>query len=222
VNRTEGPKLAANLEEHVKDYDIDVMNLQRATRLEKKDLIEIELENGAVLRSKSVVLSTGARWRNIGVPGEAEFKNKGVAYCPHCDGPLFEGKPIAVIGGGNSGVEAAIDLAGITKHVTVLEFGSELRADEVLQKRLNSLPNVTVITDAQTTEITGEDSVNGLTYIDRETNEEKHIALDGVFVQIGLVPNTEWLKGAVDLNERGEIIVDDRGATSVQGVFAAG
>lgn len=222
VPTTNGPKFAQDLETHVKEYNVDIMNLQTASKLTKKDFVEIELENGATLKSKSVILSTGARWRNINVPGEAEFKNKGVAYCPHCDGPLFEGKPIAVIGGGNSGVEAALDLAGITKHVTVLEFGDALRADEVLQKRLYSLPNVTVITQAQTTEITGEDSVNGLTYIDRETNEEKHIALDGVFVQIGLVPNTEWLKGAVDLNERGEIIVDDRGATSVPGVFAAG
>ena len=158
VNRTEGPRLAANLEEHVKDYDIDVMNLQRATRLEKKDLIEIELENGAVLQSKSVILSTGARWRNVGVPGETEFRNKGVAYCPHCDGPLFEGKEIAVIGGGNSGIEAAIDLAGIVKHVTVLEFMDELKADSVLQDRVNSLPNVTILTNVQTKEITGTDS----------------------------------------------------------------
>lgn len=222
VPKTDGPKFAQDLETHVKAYNVDIMNLQTATKLTKKDYVEIELENGATLKSKSVILSTGARWRNINVPGEAEFKNKGVAYCPHCDGPLFEGKPIAVIGGGNSGIEAAIDLAGITKHVTVLEFGSELRADEVLQKRLHSLPNVTVITDAQTTEITGEDSVNGLTYIDRTSNEEKHIELDGVFVQIGLVPNTEWLKGSVALSERGEIIVDERGATDIPGVFAAG
>ena len=168
---TEGPKLAASLEEHVKEYDIDVMNLQRAKRLEKKDLIEIELENGAILKSKTVILSTGARWRNVGVPGEAEFKNKGVAYCPHCDGPLFAGKDVAVIGGGNSGIEAAIDLAGIVNHVTVLEFLPELKADSVLQERLYSLPNVTVIKNAQTKEITGTDKVNGISYIDRETEE---------------------------------------------------
>lgn len=222
VNRTEGPKLAANLEEHVKDYDIDVMNLQRATKLEKKDYVEIELENGAVLKSKSVILSTGARWRNVGIPGEKEFRNKGVAYCPHCDGPLFEGKDVAVIGGGNSGVEAAIDLAGIVKNVTVLEFAEELKADSVLQDRLYSLPNVTVIKGAQTTEITGTDNVNGITYIDRSTKEEKHIELQGVFVQIGLVPNTDWLGDAVERNKFGEIIVDSRGATNVPGVFAAG
>ena len=222
VNRTEGPKLAASLEEHVKDYNIDVMNLQSAKRLEKKDLIEIELENGAVLKSKSVILSTGARWRNVGVPGEAEFRNKGVAYCPHCDGPLFEGKKVAVIGGGNSGVEAAIDLAGIVEHVTVLEFSTELKADSVLQDRLQSLPNVTVVKNAQTKEITGTNNVEGITYIDRETSEEHHVELAGVFVQIGLVPNTDWLANDVERNKFGEIIVDKRGATNVPGVFAAG
>jgi len=222
VKYTEGPKLAASLEEHVKQYDVDVMSSQRAKRLEKKDLIEVELENGAVLKSKTVIIATGARWRNLGVPGEDEFKNKGVAYCPHCDGPLFEGKHVAVIGGGNSGVEAAIDLAGIASHVTLLEFAPELKADAVLQNRLYSLPNVTVIKNAQTTEITGTDKVNGLTYIDRETGEEHHIELQGVFVQIGLVPNTGWLEGTVERNRFGEIIVDKRGATSLEGVFAAG
>ncbi|MGI1821708.1 alkyl hydroperoxide reductase subunit F [Exiguobacterium sp. TRN 1102] len=218
---TEGPKLVASLEEHVKEYGIDVMNLQRAKRLEKKDLVEIELENGAVLKSKSVILSTGARWRNVNVPGEAEFKNKGVAYCPHCDGPLFEGKRVAVIGGGNSGIEAAIDLAGIVKHVTVLEFAPELKADQVLQDRLHSLPNVTVITNAQTTEITGTDKVNGISYVSRKTNESHHVELEGVFVQIGLVPNTDWLD-SVERNNFGEIVVDRHGATNVPGVFAAG
>lgn len=222
VKYTEGPKLAASLEEHVKQYDVDIMNTQRAKRLEKKDLVEIELENGAVLKSKTVILSTGARWRNIGVPGEAEFKNKGVAYCPHCDGPLFEGKHVAVIGGGNSGIEAAIDLAGIVRHVTVLEFLPELKADSVLQERLHSLPNVTVITNAQTKEITGNETVNGISYIDRDTNEEHHIELEGVFVQIGLVPNTDWLEGTVERTNRGEIIVDNHGATNVPGVYAAG
>lgn len=223
VKKTEGPKLAASLEEHVKEYEIDVMNLQRAKSLSKNgNMFELELENGAVLRSKTVIISTGARWRNIGVPGEAEFKNKGVAYCPHCDGPLFEGKHVAVIGGGNSGVEAAIDLAGIVKHVTVLEFMPELKADEVLQKRLYSLPNVTVLTNVATKEITGTDSVNGLTYEERDTGEEKHIELQGVFVQIGLVPNTDWLEGTVERNRIGEIVVDKYGATNVPGLFAAG
>ncbi|PEY42338.1 alkyl hydroperoxide reductase subunit F [Bacillus cereus] len=221
VKRTEGPKLVASLEEHVKEYDIDVMNLQRAKRLEKKELIEVELENGAVLKSKSVIVSTGARWRNVGVPGEAEFKNKGVAYCPHCDGPLFTGKHVAVIGGGNSGIEAAIDLAGIVKHVTVLEFMPELKADAVLQERLYSLPNVTVLKNVQTKEITGTDTVNGISYIDRKTEEVHHIELQGVFVQIGLVPNTDWLGDTVERN-RGEIVIDKHGATNVPGVFAAG
>ncbi|MCM3453984.1 alkyl hydroperoxide reductase subunit F [Heyndrickxia oleronia] len=222
VKYTEGPKLAASLEEHVKEYDIDIMNSQRAKRLEKKDFVEIELENGAVLKSKTVILSTGARWRNVGVPGEAEFKNKGVAYCPHCDGPLFEGKDVAVIGGGNSGIEAAIDLAGIVKHVTVIEYAAELKADSVLQDRLYSLPNVTVIKNAQTKEITGTDKVNGITYIDRETEEEHHVELQGVFVQIGLVPNTDWLGDTIERTRMGEIVVDNRGATSIPGVFAAG
>jgi alkyl hydroperoxide reductase subunit F len=219
---TEGPKLVASLEEHVKEYGIDVMNLQRAKRLEKKDFVELELENGAVLKSKTVILSTGARWRNVGVPGEAEFKNKGVAYCPHCDGPLFEGKRVAVIGGGNSGIEAAIDLAGIVKHVTVLEFVPELKADAVLQDRLYSLPNVTVLKNVQTKEITGTDKVNGISYIERDTEEVKHIDLEGVFVQIGLVPNTDWLGETLERTRFGEIVVDKHGATNIPGVFAAG
>ncbi|MDR7080600.1 alkyl hydroperoxide reductase subunit F [Neobacillus niacini] len=219
---TEGPKVAASLEEHVKEYNVDVMNLQRAKRLEKRDFVEIELENGAILKSKAVILSTGARWRNVGVPGEAEFKNKGVAYCPHCDGPLFAGKDVAVIGGGNSGIEAAIDLAGIVNHVTVLEFAPELKADSVLQDRLNSLPNVTVITNAQTKEITGTDKVNGITYINRETGAEKHIELQGIFVQIGLVPNTDWLGDTIERTRFGEIVVDKHGATNIPGVYAAG
>lgn len=219
---TEGPRFVASLEEHVKDYPIDVMNLQRAARLEKKDLIEVELENGAVLKSKTVVISTGARWRNVGVPGEVEFKNKGVAYCPHCDGPLFAGKDVAVIGGGNSGIEAAIDLAGIVKSVTVLEFMPELKADKVLQDRLYSLPNVTVLKNVQTKEITGTDKVNGITYVNRETGEETHVELQGVFVLIGLVPNTDWLGEEFEKTRMGEIVVDKRGATTVPGVFAAG
>lgn len=223
VKYTEGPKLAASLEEHVRHYDVDIMNLQRAVGLEKKDdFIEVKLENGAVLKSKTVILALGARWRNVGVPGEQEFKNKGVAYCPHCDGPIFEGKRVAVIGGGNSGIEAAIDLAGIAKHVTVLEFMPELKADQVLQDSLYKLPNVTVIKNAQTKEITGTDKVNGITYIDRATGEEHHIELEGVFVQIGLVPNTDWLEGIVERNRFGEIIVNERGETNIPGVFAAG
>ncbi|MFC0214996.1 alkyl hydroperoxide reductase subunit F [Paenibacillus chartarius] len=222
VKHTEGAKLAASLEEHVKEYNVDVMKLQRAKRLEKKDLVEVELENGAVLKSKTVILSTGARWRNVGVPGEAEFKNKGVAYCPHCDGPLFIGKDVAVIGGGNSGIEAAIDLAGIVKHVTVLEFNPELKADAVLQDRLYSLPNVTVLKNVQTKEITGTDKVNGITYIERDTGAEKHVELQGVFVQIGLVPNTDWLGDTVERNRMGEIVVNSHGATNLPGVFAAG
>ena len=223
VKETEGPKFALALEEHVRHYDVDIMNLQRAKSIAPDDgLIRVDLESGASLKAKSVILSTGARWRNINVPGEKEFKNKGVAYCPHCDGPLFKGKRVAVIGGGNSGVEAAIDLAGIVAHVTLIEFDTKLRADEVLQRKLRSLANVTVIMNAQTTSITGTDKVDGLTYKDRATGEEHRVELEGVFVQIGLVPNTEWLKGTVELSKFGEIVVDERGATSMPGVFAAG
>ena len=227
VLATDGPKFAAALEAHVRAYEVEIMNLQRADKLipaaEPNGLIEIQLANGGSLKSKTVILSTGARWRNVNVPGEQEYKNKGVAYCPHCDGPLFKGKDVAVIGGGNSGIEAAIDLAGLVKHVTVIEFMPELKADAVLVKKLHSLPNVTVHTNAQTTEITGADGkVNGLRYKDRASNTEHLVPLQGVFVQIGLVPNTEWLKGTLELSKHGEIVVDARGQTSLPGVFAAG
>ncbi len=231
VKETEGPKLVAALEEHVKTYEVDIMPLQRAVGLaEPKQtdhkhggLIEVKLESGATLRSKSVILATGARWRNLNVPGEAEYKNKGVAYCPHCDGPLFKGKHVAVIGGGNSGVEAAIDLAGVVGHVTLLQFDTELKADAVLQRKLRTLENVTILTSAQTTEVTGDGTrVNGLTYTDRVSGESKHVALEGVFIQIGLVPNTDWLKGTIDLSKYGEIEINHHNATSLPGVFAAG
>jgi len=231
VKETEGPKLVAALEEHVKTYEVDIMPLQRAVALaEPKQtdhkhggLIEVKLESGATLRSKSVILATGARWRNLNVPGEAEYKNKGVAYCPHCDGPLFKGKHVAVVGGGNSGVEAAIDLAGVVGHVTLLQFDTELKADAVLQRKLRTLENVTILTSAQTTEITGDGTrVNGLTYTDRVSGESKHVALEGVFIQIGLVPNTDWLKGTLDLSKYGEIEINNHNATSLPGVFAAG
>jgi NADH-dependent peroxiredoxin subunit F len=227
VAYTEGPKLAASLEQHVHEYDVDVMNLQRAEQLipakEEGGLIEVRLANGASLKARTVILSTGARWRNMNVPGEQEYRNKGVTYCPHCDGPLFKGKRVAVIGGGNSGVEAAIDLAGIVDHVTLLEFDSKLRADEVLQRKLRSLPNVKVIVSAQTTEVLGDgNKVTGLAYTDRTSGQGQRVELEGVFVQIGLLPNTEWLKGTVKLSPRGEIEVNARGETSVPGVFAAG
>ncbi|VWX63821.1 alkyl hydroperoxide reductase, F52a subunit, FAD/NAD(P)-binding [Burkholderiales bacterium 8X] len=224
IKETEGPKFALALEEHVRTYDVDIMNLQRAAALVPGDgYVELKLESGASLKSRTVIISTGARWRNINVPGEHEYKNKGVAYCPHCDGPLFKGKRVAVIGGGNSGVEAAIDLAGIVGHVTLVEFDTKLRADEVLQRKLRSLANVEVVLNAQTTEITGDQQkVNGLVYKDRSTGEVRQVPLEGVFVQIGLVPNTDWLKGTVELSRHGEIVVDDRGQTSVPGVFAAG
>lgn len=227
VEYTEGPKLAASLEAHVKQNEVDIMGLQKAVALVPAEtpggLIEVKLENGASLKSRTVILSTGARWRRLGVPGEEQYMTKGVAFCPHCDGPLFKGKRVAVVGGGNSGVEAAIDLAGIVAHVTLIEFDSQLRADDVLQRKLRSLPNVRIVTSAQTTEVLGDGAkVSGLVYKDRTGGDTHRVELEGVFVQIGLLPNTEWLKGVVDLSPRGEIIVDDRGQTSVPGVFAAG
>ncbi|WP_104903243.1 alkyl hydroperoxide reductase subunit F [Pseudomonas sp. LH1G9] len=227
VQETEGPKLASALETHVRQYDVDIMNLQRASSLvpakNAGDLHEIRFESGATLKSKTVILATGARWREMGVPGEQEYKAKGVCFCPHCDGPLFKGKRVAVIGGGNSGVEAAIDLAGIVSHVTLLEFDSKLRADAVLQRKLFSLPNVDVITSALTSEVKGDgQKVTGLVYKNRDNGEFTTIGLEGIFVQIGLLPNTDWLKGTVELSPRGEIIVDARGETSLPGVFAAG
>ena len=227
VSHTEGPKMAAALAAHVKDYEVDVMDLQTATKLvpatQPGGLATVELQSGATLKARTIVLSPGARWRQMNVPGEAEYRNKGVAYCPHCDGPLFKGKRVAVIGGGNSGVEAAIDLAGLVEHVTLIEFDSQLRADAVLQRKLHSLPNVGVIVSAQSTEVTGDGSkVNGLNYKDRISGEAKRIELEGIFVQIGLVPNTEWLKGTLELSNRGEIVIDAKGQTSIPGVFAAG
>ncbi len=227
VSYTEGPKLATALEQHVHQYDVDVMNLQRATRLtppaEPGGLVSVRLASGATLSSKTVILSTGARWRAMNVPGEDEYRNKGVTYCPHCDGPLFKGKRVAVIGGGNSGAEAAIDLAGVVRHVTLIEFDDRLRADEVLQAKLRSLPNVDIVVSALTTEVVGDgEQVTGLVYEDRTNGESRTVELEGVFVQIGLLPNTEWLEGAVELSPRGEVVIDDRGETSVPGVFAAG
>jgi alkyl hydroperoxide reductase subunit F len=227
VTETEGPKFAAAIEQHVKNYDVDIINLQRAEKLialgEDNSLVQIQLASGATLKAKTVVLATGARWREINVPGEQEYRNRGVAYCPHCDGPLFKGKRVAVIGGGNSGVEAAIDLAGIVNHVTLLEFGANLRADEILLRKLRSLKNVTIYTSAQTTEVRGDGTkVNGLDFRDLNSGDIKQVELDGVFVQIGLVPNTEWLQGSLDLSRHGEIVVDASGQTSLPGVFAAG
>jgi alkyl hydroperoxide reductase subunit F len=227
VLETDGPKMAAGMEAQVRHYGVDIMNLQRADKLipasEPGGLIEIHLANGGSLKARTVILSTGARWRNVNVPGEDQYRNKGVAYCPHCDGPLFKGKKVSVIGGGNSGVEAAIDLAGIVKHVTLVEFADQLKADAVLVNKLKSLPNVTIHTNAQTTEITGDGQrVNGLSYKDRATELVHHVELEGVFVQIGLVPNTEWLKGTLELSKHGEIVVDAKGHTNLPGVFAAG
>ncbi len=227
VLETNGPKFAADLEAHVRHYDVDIMNLQRVEKLvpaaKPGELVEVVMNHGGTLRSRSVILATGARWRNVNVPGEAEYRNRGVAYCPHCDGPLFKGKRVAVIGGGNSGVEAAIDLAGVVGHVTVVEFMDQLKADAVLVSKLKSLPNVSIVVNAQTTEIHGDGkTVNALSYKDRASGQVHRLELEGVFVQIGLVPNTEFLKGTIELSRFGEIVVDHHGATNAHGVFAAG
>jgi alkyl hydroperoxide reductase subunit F len=223
VPRTEGPRFARELEEHVRAYDVDVIDRRQVTTIEPADMTTVELDDGARLHARTVVVTTGARWRDLGVPGEREYRNRGVTYCPHCDGPLFANKRVAVVGGGNSGVEAAIDLAGITAHVTLLEFDDHLRADDVLQRKLRSLPNVDVIVSARTTEVAGDGTkVTGLTYEDRAAQTTHTVAVDGVFVQIGLLPNTGWLDGTVELSPRGEIVVDEAGRTSVPGVFAAG
>jgi alkyl hydroperoxide reductase subunit F len=227
VLETDGPKFAAALEAQVRHYEVDIMNLQRAEKIvpaaEVGGWVQVHLANGGVLQARSVIVSTGARWRNVNVPGEQAYKNKGVAYCPHCDGPLFKGKRVAVIGGGNSGVEAAIDLAGVVDHVTLVEFADALKADAVLVSKLKSLPNVTIHVNAQTTEITGDgQKVNGLRYKDRTTGQDTFVALEGVFVQIGLVPNTEFLKGTLELSKFGEIVIDDKCHTNLPGVFAAG
>ena len=226
VKETDGPRLAAGLEQHVREYDVDIINLQRAEALlpgSDGGMTEVRLASGAKLRSKTVIIATGARWREMNVPGERQYRGHGVAYCPHCDGPLFKGKRVAVIGGGNSGVEAAIDLAGVVGHVTLLEFENVLRADAVLQKKLFSLANVKVITHALSTEVTGDGKkVNGLMYTDRSSGEGHRLDLEGVFVQIGLLPNSEWLKGTIALSPRGEIEIDARTETSLPGVFAAG
>lgn len=227
VKETEGPQLARQLEEHVRQYDVDIMNMQRASALipaaQPGGLHEVQFASGASLKARTVIISTGARWRELNVPGENTYRNKGVAYCPHCDGPLFKGKRVAVVGGGNSGVEAAIDLAGLVSHVTVLEFADTLKADEVLQRKLRSLPNVTIICSAQTTEVLGDGQrVNALQYKDRRTDELHTVELEGVFVQIGLLPNSEWVKGTVNTTQFGEIDIDNKGQTNIPGVFAAG
>lgn len=223
VKETEGPKLVAGLEEHVRDYEVDIITGQQATKLRRDDVVEIDLASGAMLKSRAVILATGARWREMNVPGEQKYRGRGVAYCPHCDGPLFKGKHVAVIGGGNSGIEAAIDLAGIVEHVTVLEFADTLRADEVLIRKARSMPNIDIITQAQTTQVVGDGQrVTALIYTDRASGESHTVELAGIFVQIGLIPNSDWLKDDLELTPHGEIVVDAKGQTSIPGVFAAG
>ena len=227
VRHTEGPRMAADLEAHVREYGVEVIIGQRAAALvpatQTGGYHTVTLASGASLQARTVIVATGARWRTMGCEGEEAYRNKGVTFCPHCDGPLFKGKRVAVIGGGNSGVEAAIDLAGIVGHVTVVEFLDEMRADQVLQDKLTSLPNTSVELGRRTTAVIGDGTkVTGLVCEPREGGEAVTMDLDGVFVQIGLLPNAEWVKGVLDVSARGEIVIDGRGATNIPGVFAAG
>ncbi len=223
---TEGPTFMHEMREQVEALGVDLMTGALASGIRRDDeakRIEVTLDNDLSLQSKTVILATGAKWRLIGIPGETEFRNKGVAYCTHCDGPLFRGKPVAVIGGGNSGIEAAIDLANLASHVTVLEFLPELKADKILQDKLRSLDNVQVITSAATKGLYGDGKVEYLTYQDRISGEEHKIDIAGCFIQVGLVPSTEWLKGSdVKMSDRGEILTQADGATNVEGVYGAG
>lgn len=224
VKQTEGPKLVAALEAHVRDYPVDVMTMQRAQALSLADgRAEVTLASGATLKARSVIVATGARWRELNVPGEQQYRGKGVAYCPHCDGPLFKGKTVTVVGGGNSGVEAAIDLAGIVQHVTLLEFNDALKADAVLQSKLATLPNVKVLTGVAVQEVVGDgQKMTALRYQERASGDVRVIEAAAVFVQIGLLPNTDWVRGVLELNRFGEIIVGHHGETSLPGVYAAG
>lgn len=227
IIETQGPELGSALGLHIDRYAVDMMRNQRAAGLTPAGadgLTTVTLENGGTLKSRTVIVTTGARWRTLGIPGEEEYRNKGVTFCPHCDGPLFAGKNVAVVGGGNSGVEAAIDLAGVVKHVTVVEFLDQLKADDILLRKARSM-GIDFILGAAATEVVGDGKqVTGLKYTDRATGEGRELAIDAVFVQIGLLPNTGWLEGSgVELTARmKEIIVDDRGATTLPGVFAAG
>jgi len=219
----EGPQLAAQLANHIAEYDIKLLEHRRVKNVINGDMKKLELESGEYLETKSLIVATGAKWRELGVPGEKEHIGRGVAFCPHCDGPMFKDKDIAVIGGGNSGVEAAIDLAGIVKSIKLIEFGAELRADTVLVNKLKTLPNVEIITNAKTTQIIGDNGkVVGLEYENRENSEIKRIDLEGVFVQIGLVPNSAFIKDVVETNRFGEIVVDEKCRTNVPGIYAAG
>ncbi len=223
---TEGPQLTADLQKHMDAYEIELLEHRRVTKVEphgKGEPVALTLDSGETLTAGSLIIATGAKWRELGVDGEKEYGGRGVHFCPHCDGPYYKGKDIAVIGGGNSGVEAALDLAGIVKSVTVFEFMPELKADAVLVKKLLSLPNASIVTNAKTTRVLGDDGkVNALEYEDRESGETKTVPLEGVFVQIGLVPNSGFLKGVVDMNPYGEILVDEKGRTSQPHIYAAG
>ncbi len=224
VPKTTGTELTGNMMSHMNDYEITKKEHLRVDRIEKGDKTKkLYLSTGEVIETKTIIIATGAKWRELGVPGEKENIGSGVAYCPHCDGPFFKGKDVAVVGGGNSGIEAALDLAGMVNKVTVFEFLPELKADRVLVEKAEANDKITIIKNAATKEVVAENGkVVALDYIDRETDESHRQDLSGVFVQIGLVPNSEFLNGVVERTQYGEIIIDEKGQTSEPGIFAAG
>ncbi|MFC3122175.1 alkyl hydroperoxide reductase subunit F [Agaribacter flavus] len=223
VPKTTGPELAGSLMQHLNDYDVTLKEHLRVDSIENGFIKTIQLNNGEVFKTRTIIVATGANWRELGVPGEKENIGNGVAYCPHCDGPFYKGKDVAVIGGGNSGVEAALDLAGIVNKVTVFEFMPELKADGVLVEQLEKRDNISVIKNVATKQVLAETGkVNAIEYIDRETNEVLKKDLQGIFVQIGLVPNSKVVDGLVDLSKHGEIIINEKGQTSEEGIFACG
>jgi alkyl hydroperoxide reductase subunit F len=223
VTYTEGPALAAQLAKHLAEYPVKILEHRRVKNIKQDAIKSIELESGEFLTAKSIIVTTGAKWRELGIPGEKEYIGRGVAFCPHCDGPYYKNKKIAVVGGGNSGVEAAIDLAGIVKEVVLFEFMPDLKADKVLVDKLKSLPNVSIVTEARTSQVLGDgEKVIGLEYENRQTKELMKIDLDGIFVQIGLLPNSGFIKDIVETTKFGEIVIDNKGRTSAKGIYAAG
>ncbi len=222
--KTTGSELAADLMGHISEYSIEILSNRRVEKIELEgEFKKLTANSSETFISKAVIIATGASWRKLGVPGEEEYIGRGVAFCPHCDGPFYKGKDVAVIGGGNSGIEAAIDLAGIANSVTVIEFLENLKADEVLVKKAESIPNIKIILNSKTNEIVGNgDKVVGVKVEDRSNGEVQEIKLDGIFVQIGLLPNSKVFTDVVETNRAGEIIIDRNCRTNISGIYAAG
>ena len=224
VPQTTGQQLANDLLTHINDYPVDILEHRRVDKVELDGSAKLlTTSTGERFSAPALIVATGASWRKLNVPGEADYIGKGVVFCPHCDGPFYKGKHVAVVGGGNSGIEAAIDLAGICSKVTVLEFMDELKADQVLQEKAKSLPNVEVFLHSQSLEVLGNgDKVTGLRVKDRKADAERVIDLDGIFVQIGLAANSGVFRDVVETNKPGEIVIDAHCRTNVPGIYAAG